>query len=236
MALGQNLKKKKLIPDKQEKKTVAKSSSKVKKKKLIATATKKSPKRKPANKIPSTELLNFISQEAEERRKSLRKRYKTEIENLTDLTVQFLIFKLSEEEYAIEIGKVKEVVITPAISKVPKMPKYIIGLADVRGETVLAVDLAQKFGLTNSLQSNFTLVIEGRKQRVGLLLAEIPLALKVQGKNISSSISYLAEGMEDMYVKGLIKLDHRLIHYLDVDELLDSDKATVIPDHLMNKL
>jgi len=235
MALGQNLKKKKLIPDQQDKKTVAKPSSKVKKKKLIAPSTKPSPRKKSTNQNPSTELLNFISKETEQRRKSLRKRYKEEIESLADLTVQFLVFQLAEEEFAIEISKVKEVVVTPAISKVPKMPKYIIGLADVRAKTVLAVDLAQKFGLAKSLESNFMLVIGGKKQSVGLLLAKLPLALKIHGKNISSAISYLEEGMEDAYVKGLIKLEGRLIHYLDVDELLDSDKAIVIPDHLMDK-
>ena len=230
------MKKKKLIPDKQEKKTVAKAPAKVKRKQLIPsdkkTAKRKSSTRKKTNK----ELVNFITEEKREYRKTLREKFNAEIIELVDKSVQLVVFKLGAEEYALEISRVKEVVITPEISKVPRMPDYVKGLADIRGQTVVLVDLALKFGLPTSEDLGYTLVIVSKKIRVGLMLPNLPIALNVEGKNISSIMSYLTEtASEETHVKALIKLEERLIYFLDVDELLSNEMITVVPNHLIDK-
>jgi len=233
MALGKNLKKKKLIPDKEEKKDMVKAQPKVKKKRLISKA-KQIPK-KPAvpRKKAKEELINFISKEKEERRELLLKKFETEIKELAGKSIQFVVFKMGAEEYAIEIAKVKEVVVTPKVSLVPKMPEYIKGLSDIRGRTVLVLDLALKLGLPSLAEAGYTLVIDSKKQRMGLLLSNLPLALKVDGKDISPPMNYLNENAkEDTPVKGVIKLNERLIYYLDVDELLSGEKAIVVPNRM----
>ncbi len=232
MALGKNLKKKKLISAKKDKKVAEVST--VKKKKLISAdkkVRKKSPKTKPK---VSKQLVDFVSSENQKRRHSLSKRYDLEIKDLVDKTIQFVVFKIGAEEYAVEIEKVKKVVLTPEISKVPRMPDYIVGIADVRGKIVLAIDLVTKLGLPIKTELNYTLVIEGSGRMIGLLIADLPLTLKIEGKNISRAAGYLEENTsEDNHVKGLIKINGRMIYYLDVDELVNSDKTIVVPNDLM---
>ncbi|MCP4456538.1 MAG: purine-binding chemotaxis protein CheW [Cytophagales bacterium] len=233
MALGKNLKKKKLIPDKPEKKKVSKPSPKVKKKRLISKEKIAPKKKQVAHKKAPEKLVNFITTEKHELRTSLRRKFDLEINELADKFIQLVVFKLGIEEYAIEISKVKEVVSTPEISKVPKMPDYVRGLTDIRGKTVLIIDIALKFALLTPTEGTYTLVVKSKDQPVGLILNDLPLALKVDGNNISSPMSYLVEtSLDDIYVKGIIKLEERLIYYLDVDQLLAGDKAIVVPNHL----
>lgn len=63
---------------------------------------------------------------------------------------QLIVFKLRTEEYAINIGQVKEVVKTPDIAAIPETPKYIKGVANIRGNIIAIIDLADRFGLNKN--------------------------------------------------------------------------------------
>jgi purine-binding chemotaxis protein CheW len=60
---------------------------------------------------------------------------------------QYLTFFLREEEYAVSIHKVKEIMEYSSITKVPKVPRWIRGVINLRGNVVPVVDLAVRFGL-----------------------------------------------------------------------------------------
>src|SRR5215510_14925843 len=60
---------------------------------------------------------------------------------------QYLTFFLAEEEYVVSIQKVKEIIEYTAITKVLKVPRWIRGVINLRGNVVLVVDLAVRFGL-----------------------------------------------------------------------------------------
>src|ERR1700693_6439065 len=63
---------------------------------------------------------------------------------------QFLTFLLAAEEYAINIQRVKEIIEYTAITKVPKVPQWIRGVINLRGNVVPVVDLAARFGIEES--------------------------------------------------------------------------------------
>ena len=82
-------------------------------------------------------------------------------------TQQIVVFKLGNEEYGLKIDQIKEVVITPAITKMPQTPSYMKGVANIRGNVIAILDLEEKFSLANQTETrsagaNFTLVIESR--------------------------------------------------------------------------
>ena len=60
---------------------------------------------------------------------------------------QYLTFFLAEEEYAVSIQKVKEIIEYTSITKVPKVPRWIRGVINLRGNVVPVVDLAVRFGM-----------------------------------------------------------------------------------------
>ena len=185
MALGGNLKKQKLIPDKkaesvvkevaQPRKGAKKDSTKVAKpikKKVEKSALKKAgvskakgAVKKSTKKIVKVQVSSqavapqvierrepigedrFISREALVARQEMRKRFASEISALGDKTIQLIAFTIGDEAFALDINHVKEVVATPNAAKVPGMPSYYKGMVNIRGNTVMALDLNEKLGL-----------------------------------------------------------------------------------------
>jgi len=153
----------------------------------------------------------------------------------TSKMTQLIVFRQGKEEYGIHIDQIKEVVLTPNITKMPQTPDYVKGVANIRGNIIGIVDLEEKFGLKdiNSTQkanevSNYTLVIESDTFKVGLLVTEVPNTLSVNVSAIERSVNLMGEqGSEEDYIQGIVKLDDRLIILIDVlrvltDKELDS--------------
>lgn len=257
MALGGNLKKQKLIPDKKVKPT-AKKEVVTDKSKKVASSKKKAAKKPLVTKVPQkkvtekTEVLKkesfivttqraketniedrFVSKEALVARQQMRKRYEAEIAALGDKTIQLIAFKAGDEVFSLDISHVKEVVATPIAAKVPGMPPYYKGIVNIRGNTVMALDLNEKLGLPKLTSSPYIMVLKTSQLSLGILLNELPHALKVKGTQISSSLKTLSRSAHEVFIKGLIKLENQLVFYIDVEELVNSDKAVEFPDELV---
>jgi len=61
-------------------------------------------------------------------------------------TLQIVVFKLGQEEYGLHIDQIKEVVITPKITRMPQTPAFVKGVANIRGNVIAMLDLEEKFG------------------------------------------------------------------------------------------
>lgn len=256
MALGKNLKKRKLISEKpaeQKKKAVLKKKKvvkvdkelieKPKAKKSIKTAKKATPvKKKQVTKAPKKTVKKedsglpiYIAKELYELKTSLRSRYKEDIADLSGKIIQFVIIEIGGEQYAIDIDNVKEVVPSTNLSKTPNTPAHILGIANVRGGTYVVFDLAKKFKLEEEFSHNYLLVLEHSGITAALSLNLLPVTQKVNGDHISSELHMIENASLDVsYIKGLIRDDEKLIYYLDIIELLKNDKAIVVPDNLVD--
>ncbi|WP_436516497.1 chemotaxis protein CheW [Ekhidna sp. To15] len=256
MALGKNLKKRKLISEEPKKAPKKPSSSKKKavktEKALIAKPKSKKATRAPKKAVPvkkkhidkvpevktqqaETGLPIFIAKELYDLKTSLRNRYKEDVSGLSGRVIQFVIIVIGGEHYAIDIDCVKEVVPVTNLSKTPNTPKHIQGIANVRGATYVVFDLTQKFKLEGEFTANYLLVLENEGIAAALSLSLLPTTRKINGDNISSELHMIENASLDVsYIKGLIQDDDKLIYYLDVIELLKNDKAIVVPDNLID--
>lgn len=59
--------------------------------------------------------------------------------------IQYLTFTLAEELFAVDIGKVSEVLEFAGVTKLPRMPNFMRGVINIRGNVVPVLDLKQKF-------------------------------------------------------------------------------------------
>jgi purine-binding chemotaxis protein CheW len=137
---------------------------------------------------------------------------------------QIVVFKLGNQEYGLHIDQIKEVVITPPVTRTPQTPPYVKGVANIRGNVIAIIDLEVKFGLSdgenrNGRESNFTLVIESEEYKAGILVREVPNTLSVPSANIEDSI-FTSEQGEQSYITSIVKLDKRLIIMIDVMKVL----------------
>lgn len=146
----------------------------------------------------------------------------------THSTQQIVVFKLGQEEYGLNIGQIKEVVITPTVTKMPQTPAYIKGVANIRGNVIAILDLEEKFGLQRAEQSksgnNFTLVIESEDYKMGILVREVPNTLSISSANIEDSI-FTGDHQDQAYITGIVKLEKRLVIMIDIFKVITEQDA-----------
>lgn len=145
-------------------------------------------------------------------------------------TQQIVVFKLGQEEYGIHIDQIKEVVITPTITRMPQTLPFVRGVANVRGNVIAILDLEEKFGLirnneTRQTGNNFTLVIESEEYKMGILVREVPNTLSISASSIEDSVFAGDLQSEQNYITGIVKLEKRLIILIDIFKVINDQES-----------
>ncbi len=137
--------------------------------------------------------------------------------------VSFMIVNQSnkKEDYAIPIEQVREIRSVEKITRVPRSESHVKGIMNLRGLIIPVIDVKEKLGLgthttTNSKQR--ILVANIADSLTGLLVDEVDQVMRIQTKDIDSAPQSATESHH--YIKGIAKLDQRLIILLDAEALL----------------
>jgi len=141
---------------------------------------------------------------------------------------QIIVFKQGDEEYALHIDQIKEVVITPHITRIPQAPSFIQGVTNIRGNIIAILDLEDMFDLKRTVTSekskNFTLVVQSEDLKMGIVVHEVPNTLSVSTKNFDDSVNIINDSkVNSNYIKGIIKSGERLIILIDIFKVIDHE-------------
>ena len=99
------------------------------------------------------------------------RRYKLEkMDALESQAKQLISFMVGNEEYGLEILKIKEVIRLQEITRLPKAPSFVKGVINLRGDVIPVIDLREKFGLESKEYTNTTrvIVVEVQGKSVGM--------------------------------------------------------------------
>lgn len=147
---------------------------------------------------------------------------------------QFCVFSTGSEEYALPIHIVKEVVKLPTIAKVPQMPDYLIGMANVRGNIYGIMDLSIFFrGDDEKTLSDYRylIVLDHDEYKMGIIIHDVPDTVSIPKdaiEKLSSSTMKSIKGRK--YLQGIIRKDKRMIILFDILEMISSSKFTEVMD------
>ena len=145
------------------------------------------------------------------------------IEKSTGGVVQLVNFRIGEEEFGADISMVKEITRVTDISRIPEAPFFIRGVINLRGQILAVIDLAGQFGLGSRdklSESARIMVAEIQGQTVGMLVDEVPEVLKIPEENIEPAPELLRARLGKDYIKGIGRLENRLITLLDLEKVL----------------
>jgi purine-binding chemotaxis protein CheW len=137
--------------------------------------------------------------------------------------IQLVIFRLRDEEFGVEIGAVLEITRLLAITHIPAAPGFIEGVINLRGKVLAVVDLARQFGLKEEKELPKTariVVVEVRNITLGLIVDEVPEVIRVSEEKIEPPPEIIQSEVNRRYIKGVAKLDQRLIILLDLNSVL----------------
>jgi len=149
--------------------------------------------------------------------------------------VQYLTFFTAGEEYAVNIGKVKEIVKYEAITTVPNTPVWIRGVTNLRGTVVPVVDLAVKFGLTASGTSKLSCIIitevlfQGENLTMGVLADAVRQVLELSAEDIEATPPF-GTRVKTEYLLGMGPLGKKFCLILDIDKVLSADEILAMTE------
>lgn len=139
--------------------------------------------------------------------------------------IKVIVFRLKDEEYGVEVNQVKSIERLDHITRVPRTSHFVKGVINLRGVVTPIVDLRRRFGLEETAYNETTRVII-------VAVGEIEVGLIVDSANDVIDIPINAiepppevvGGIEAVYLRGVAKLDRRLLILLNLDKVLNTDE------------
>ena len=145
--------------------------------------------------------------------------------------LQLVSFVIENEEFGIDILKVQEIIRPVEITRVPNAPAFVEGVINLRGRIVPVVDLRKRFGLPERAQDPHTriIVVELVDKVVGFMMDAVKEVIRVD-RSVIEPPPDLAIGIDTHYIKGVVRLEDRLLILLELEEMLSADeKKTLRP-------
>ena len=143
--------------------------------------------------------------------------------------LQFVIFSIGEEEFGVEILKVREIIRMLEITRVPRAPEFVEGVINLRGSVIPILDLRKRFGLVSKDNDKDTriVVINIHNMTVGFIVDSVSQVLRIPANTVEPPPPVVA-GLDSEYIEGVGKLEDRLLILLDLDRLLSSEERNVL--------
>jgi purine-binding chemotaxis protein CheW len=144
-----------------------------------------------------------------------------EEKKVAEATEHLVTFFLSGEEYGVDVRMVQEIIRVTEVTQVPRAPDFIKGVINLRGRIIPVIDLKKKLGLgeVEILRQTRVVVIRVRDRLIGLLVDGASQVLKVPVSTIEAAPEEVVE-IDANYIKGVAKLDKRLIILMDLQKIL----------------
>lgn len=134
--------------------------------------------------------------------------------------LQVVSFRVGEEDFAIDILRVQEIIRHQRLTRVPNSPSFVNGVINLRGKVIPVIALCKRFGVSprvGDIQSRIV-VLRVLGATVGFIVDSVPEVLRIHATTIAEPPRL--DGSHGEYVSGVARVDERLVILLDVDRVL----------------
>ncbi len=138
---------------------------------------------------------------------------------------KYLTFALGNEEFGLEILKVREIIGYIRVTPVPQTPDYNKGIINLRGQVISVVDLRLKFGMDESEVTDQTCIIvvettlDNKSLNVGIVVDRVQEVLDIDGRDIDDSPQF-GSTVDIDFILGIAKIENSVKILLDIDKIL----------------
>ena len=155
------------------------------------------------------------------------------IETMTGKAGKYLTFTLANQEYGVEIIKVKEIIRAMEVTAVPQTPDYVEGVINLRGKIIPVINLRVKFGMENRENTDRTCIIVveigGRSGTIpmGMVVDSVSEVLNISLEEMEATPNFGVK-LDTEYIMGMAKTRGKVIILLAIDQVLNSDGMMLI--------
>lgn len=135
-----------------------------------------------------------------------------------DQMLQLVTFKLGSEEFGVEIRKVQEINRMIGIARMPGSPPFVEGVVNLRGRIIPVMNLRTRLGFGDAEHGKETriIVVEIGGSVIGFIVDSVREVLRISDANLEQAPE-LATGADARYIQGVIRLEDRILIFLDLD-------------------
>ncbi len=150
---------------------------------------------------------------------------------LSGRTLQVVSFALGSEEYGVDIAQVQEINRMVTITRVPRAPQFMEGVINLRGQLIPIIDLRTRFGMERAERTKNTRIVvtEIGSKRLGMVVDSVSEVLRIPVEQIEDAPELVA-GVDTEYIRGVGKLDDRLIIMLDLARVISANEKTELQE------
>lgn len=164
---------------------------------------------------------------------AFRRRVRERAKAATEDERQFVILHLGEQEFALPILGVREIIAVPRVTPIPDAPSFVEGVTNLRGEIIPVVDLAQRIGRAvlpaedpagrraADAASRRIVITEVSGHTAGLIVDRVTRIERVPASRVADAPA-IVQGLDRRYVAGVVSLGEpvRLIVVIDIGKVL----------------
>ena len=144
-------------------------------------------------------------------------------ETSNELT-QLVSFHLDNEEYGVEVLKVREIIRMITITHMPNTPPYVEGIINLRGKVIPIISMRKRFGLMEIEANSQTriIIMDVGGELLGFTVDAVSEVIRIAASEIQPSPSIAAGGIDQEFISGVTNHGDRLLVLLNLDLMFSS--------------
>ncbi len=143
--------------------------------------------------------------------------------------LRVLVFSLGKENYCVDVRQAKEVMRMPEMTRVPNVPAFVLGVANLRGEIISILDMHYFFGLESQGKSQDVRIIvtDLTGEAVALRVDRVKDTIGIDEDDVQAPLATL-KGRLAGYTRGQVKYGEDILIFLDLEKVLQCDEMRLL--------
>lgn len=143
-------------------------------------------------------------------------------------TEKYLCFSLGEEDFAIPLMSIREVLGLPSVTPIPQAPTYFLGIMNLRGSVISVMDLRQKLGIkSQASEETSVIILDLGDYNLGVVVDSVNHVMSVNQEEIAER-PVIDEQKKYDHIVGVFRKENKLILLLDIAKALSVEDRSAL--------
>ena len=137
--------------------------------------------------------------------------------------IQLACFNLGDKLFAVDIMRIKEILLPQKLSSLPKASDILDGVINLRGNVIPVMQLRKRFQMpvADDDKPGKLVIVSLARQLLALMVDDVMEVITVSPREIKPPVQ-IATGVGMEFLLGVCLSDERVFMILDIDSLLGS--------------
>ena len=140
--------------------------------------------------------------------------------------IQLVSFNLDQEEYGVDVLRVREIIRLPNITRVPNTPHYVEGVINLRGKVIPIISMRRRFNLPEAEYDKRTriMVMDVDGELMGFVVDAVSEVIRISESEIQPPPAVVGGSIDQECLSGVINQAERLLVLLDLEKMFSQEE------------